>query len=118
MSAQSVTLEEFWCVLCDARTVRLSRYTAARGTTVYRTAIPPEDVPGFMERQIDAIGEALALGGRMLNRCAQCGGEPVYECRWGGWTWGFRCTGCPVSGPSRPTLKMAADAWNHQEKAG
>ena len=40
---QIVTTEEFWALLCDARTLRTSMQQARRGGVLYFTFRPPTD---------------------------------------------------------------------------
>lgn len=54
-----LTTEEFWDVMCNPHSFRLSRFSIARYGVVYFTTKPPEDVPGFLESKIDLIYDRL-----------------------------------------------------------
>lgn len=61
-SAQLVDTNEFWRLMCDPRTVRMDYFHLARNRELYCTDVPPEELPGFMQRQ--ALEGAAALVSR------------------------------------------------------
>jgi len=57
-SVRVISTKDFWTLLCDPRTYRMSRMSAARGPVIYVTLEAPEDVPGFID---GVIGECRGL---------------------------------------------------------
>ena len=59
MTQVTLTTDEFWQKMGDARFIRLSPYEGRIEKTVYHTFDPPERVEGFMSAKILGTFEAL-----------------------------------------------------------